>query len=44
MLQLGAFYGNGFGVTKDHARAREWYQKAAVAGDTEAMEYLQRCA
>jgi hypothetical protein len=39
---LGLRYENGQGVTKDYGRAREWYQKAADAGDTRAKGSLLR--
>jgi TPR repeat protein len=42
MTALGAFYEDGRGVKKSTAKAREWYQKAAARGDTEAAERLKR--
>jgi TPR repeat protein len=33
-------YQKGQGVTQDYAKAREWYQKAADAGDPIAMDNL----
>jgi len=33
-------YGNGCGVAQDYAQAREWYQKAADAGNADAMNNL----
>ena len=30
MNQLGALYGNGQGVARDYAKAREWFEKAAA--------------
>ncbi len=38
--QLGLLYSNGKGVTKDDAKARQWYEKAAVQGHTEAQVNL----
>ena len=38
--QLGLLYANGQGVTKDDAKARQWYEKAAVQGHTEAQVNL----
>jgi TPR repeat protein len=37
MSNLGWLYENGQGVTQDYTKAREWYQKAAEAGNTDAM-------
>ena len=37
---LGLLYANGQGVTKDDAKARQWYEKAAVQGHTEAQVNL----
>jgi len=38
--QLGLLYANGKGVTKDDAKARQWYEKAAIQGHTEAQVNL----
>lgn len=38
--QLGFLYANGKGVTKDDAKARQWYEKAAIQGHTEAQVNL----
>ena len=38
--QLGLLYASGKGVTKDDAKARQWYEKAAVQGHTEAQVNL----
>lgn len=38
--QLGLLYANGQGVTKDDAKARQWYEKAAVQGHVEAQVNL----
>jgi len=38
--QLGLLYANGKGVTKDDAKARQWYEKAAMQGHTEAQVNL----
>jgi len=40
MTSLGLLYESGQGVTRDHAKAREWYEKAANEGDTNAMTSL----
>ncbi len=37
---LGVWYEQGDGVTKDIAKAREWYEKAANDGDYQAMHNL----
>ena len=37
---LGQMTMEGRGVSQDHAKAREWFEKAAAAGDTAAMSYL----
>ncbi|MEO5864921.1 MAG: tetratricopeptide repeat protein [Nitrospiraceae bacterium] len=38
--QLGLLYANGKGVTKDDAKARQWYEKAAIQGHAEAQVNL----
>jgi uncharacterized protein len=38
--QIGLLYANGQGVTKDDAKARQWYEKAAIQGHTEAQVNL----
>ena len=40
MRNLGISYFNGYGVTQDYAKAREWYEKAADKGDASAMGNL----
>jgi TPR repeat protein len=42
MGNLGWLYQNGRGVVKDYAKAREWYQKAAEAGNAYAKQALAR--
>ena len=37
MRNLGISYFNGYGVTQDYAKAREWYEKAAANGNATAM-------
>lgn len=37
MFNLGVRYDKGQGVPQDFAKAIEWYQKAADAGNTDAM-------
>jgi TPR repeat protein len=37
MVNLGWLYANGFGVTQDNAKAREWYEKGADKGHVVAM-------
>jgi TPR repeat protein len=36
MFNLGVVYDYGFGVAQDHAKAREWYGKAAARGHARA--------
>jgi TPR repeat protein len=36
-LQLGLLHNQGQEVTQDYVKAREWYQKAAEAGNATAM-------
>ena len=40
MNNLGVIYDKGQGVAKDYGKAREWYQRAAEAGDTNAMDNM----
>jgi uncharacterized protein YdaT len=40
MNNLAFLYENGQGVAQDHAKAREWYEKAADKGDAGAMNSL----
>ena len=40
MYDLGVFYGNGYGVPQDYAKAREWYEKAAAKDNALAMSNL----
>ncbi len=40
MRNLGWLYEDGFGVAQDHAKAREWYEKAADKGDADGMVNL----
>jgi len=40
MRNLGVLYANGQGVPQDQTKAREWYEKAAAAGDAGAMRNL----
>ena len=37
---LGLLYANGQGVTKDDAKARQWYEKAATQGHADAQVNL----
>jgi TPR repeat protein len=37
MVNLGWLYANGFGVTQDNGKAREWYEKGADKGHVVAM-------
>jgi TPR repeat protein len=41
MRNLGLLYEHGTGVSKDLARARFWYERAAAAGDNKSMTRLQ---
>ena len=38
--RLGSLYEKGIGVTRDFARAKDWYQKAANQGHSHAMHNL----
>ena len=40
MAKLGFLYQQGYGVTQDYAKAREWYEKAAKKGSALAMTAL----
>lgn len=40
-LVLGRMYHNGTGVTKDDAKAEEWWKKAAAQGNGAAEEALK---
>jgi TPR repeat protein len=40
MGYLGLLYANGFGVTRDYTKSREWYEKAADKGDESGMANL----
>jgi hypothetical protein len=40
MRNLGFSYAEGYGVTQDYAKAREWYEKAADKGNAGAMASL----
>jgi uncharacterized protein len=42
MYNLGLLYRNGQGVDRDYAQARQWFQKAAKAGDADAKQVLSR--
>ena len=39
---LGVMYQTGFGLPKDMAKAREWFQKAADQGDVQAKSILKK--
>jgi TPR repeat protein len=41
MVNLGLLYHNGEGVARDDAKSREWFQKAADAGNTNAKKALK---
>jgi TPR repeat protein len=41
MTNLGVLYDNGHGVQQDYDKAREWFEKAADAGDETAESNLQ---
>ena len=43
-FDLGSLLDNGIGVTKDEAKAAEWYEQAAEAGHPVAMRYLGTAA
>jgi hypothetical protein len=40
MCEMGHFYRDGEGVPKDYQKAKEWYQRAADLGDSEARRCL----
>jgi hypothetical protein len=40
MTALASLYADGHGVPQDYVHAREWYEKAAVAGNSTAMNEL----
>lgn len=40
MLLLGTMLDDGFGVPRNYAQARKWYERAAHAGEAEAMNRL----
>jgi uncharacterized protein len=40
LAYFGLLYENGWGVAHDYGKAREWYQKAADAGNPVAMRNL----
>jgi TPR repeat protein len=42
MNNLGVLCHEGQGVTQDYGKAREWYQKAADAGNAMAKQNLRR--
>lgn len=39
---LGVMYQTGFGLPKDMAKAREWFQKAADQDDVQAKSILKK--
>ena len=41
-LRLGEAFEAGRGVARDLERAREWYERAAVAGNRQARDALER--
>ena len=40
MNSLGVLYENGLGVPRNYTQARQWYEKAAVAGWPASMNSL----
>ncbi|WP_337384468.1 SEL1-like repeat protein [Megasphaera sp.] len=42
MVYLGDMYAKGLGVAVDTAKAKAWYQKAAVTGNLDAIEALKQ--
>jgi TPR repeat protein len=42
MQNLGSIYEMGRNVPRDEQKARQWYQKAAAAGDRSAADWLLR--
>ncbi|MBI3394355.1 MAG: sel1 repeat family protein [Spirochaetia bacterium] len=41
-MRLGKMYFNGWGVKHDHAKGREWHEKAAAQGNAESIEKLKK--
>ena len=41
MSTLGVIYENGLGMKQDYAQARQWYEKAAAAGNKDASDRLK---
>ena len=41
MTNLGVLYEDGHGVPQDYQTAKKWFEKAAAAGDAEAMYMLR---
>ncbi len=41
MNGLGVIYDHGEGVPQDYQKAREWYEKAAAGGNTNAQQRLK---
>ena len=44
MASIGRLYVQGHGVPQDYAKAREWYEKAATAGEKRALGNLSWAA
>jgi hypothetical protein len=44
MRDLGGLYESGEGGPQDYAKAREWFEKAAAAGDADAVNALANLA
>lgn len=42
MREIGEFYQNGEGLSRNAARAKEWYEKAVAAGADYAYPYIAR--
>jgi hypothetical protein len=41
MDSLGVLYENGYGVPQSYQKAKEWYEKAAAAGNVDAQRRLR---
>ena len=40
MANIGGLYASGQGVPQDYAKAREWYENAAAAGEKRVLGNL----
>jgi TPR repeat protein len=42
MLRLGIIYSVGLLGVRDYAKARDWFEKAAAKGNTDAKQLLEK--